>query len=436
MTNIYTIGNCGYIMKDRYELRWEGKDEVLDVLNEKISKKLSDCVEESINCRSTKNFFIEGDNLEVLKILQNEYKSKIKMIYIDPPYNTGNRYTYNDNLRGRGNVCGRSNWLNMMYPRIYLARQWLSKDGVIFVSIDENESHSLRFLMNEIFGEKNFVGGGVRKTRSSFSMVKNGYDTQHEYYLIYTKNISLFKIRGQRKDYSKYKNPDNDPRGAWVKRHICAPSYSKSMSYAIENPYTGQVDYPPHGRSWSVTKEKFKKWEDEGRVVFQAKIKKGTRGFFVKRYLSDSKSDYKVFGSLSAWENAYLNARGTSDLENLLGGKYFNYPKPVSFIKKLIESTTSGEDIILDFFAGSGTTGEAVMRQNVEDGQRRVFICVQKNEACRDGSIAKEGGFDCITQISKKRLTLAIKDIKSELEGKGKGDREDLDLGFVVKKLL
>ena len=374
--------------QERYRLDWPSKREALLTANAPIAKTLRPCREESIDFDTTENLFIEGDNLDALKLLQETYLGKVKMIYIDPPYNTGKDFIYNDRftieneqwkresgdydeegnrlvVNTESNGRFHSDWLSMMYPRLKLARNLLKDDGVIFISIDDNEQANLKRICDEIFGEENFVSDFSRKTKSVTNVEKTGINIQHESCLMYTKNKNLISMKGEKKDLSMYSNPDDDPRGTWI---ITDPSAPRDGDrYPIINPYTGRKDYPPKGRAWFFSKENYHKMKDSGQIKFKTSHKGNERGFILKRYLSDIKNHNYMIDSLSFIDNKYLNQVGTKELIKLFQDKFFDMPKPVEYIKKLSSYATNNDDIIFDFFAGSSTTAHAVMQLNAEE---------------------------------------------------------------------
>ena len=319
---------------------------------------------------------IIGDNYPGLLTLLPKYEGRINVIYIDPPYNTGNNdFIYNDRYTNPEDSYKHSKWLSFMEPRLMLAKRLLSDDGAIFVSIDDHEHARLRLLMDGIFGEKNFVGDGIRKTKSTTNDIGTGFNIQHEYYLIYAKNIVDLHFQGKIKETSTYKNPDNDPLGAWVSSDPSAKSGTKATGwFPVTNPYTGQVDYPPKGRYWCFSNNTIQKHIDQGTIVFKKTIKQGQRGFIYKRHLKDIKSQYAIMNSIDTVDNEYMNQHATKELLPLIGDS-FSYPKGVNFIKRLL-SFCKHDAIILDFFAGSGTTGQAVAELNAEDGGNRHCILI------------------------------------------------------------
>ena len=424
--------------RERYGLNWVGKKEALLKTTKKVSKTLRPIKEKSLNFDTTKNLYIEGDNFEVLKIIEESYLNKIKMIYIDPPYNTGKDFIYKDNftknkdefleeveaiddegikLYKNIDTNGRfhSDWLSMMYERLIVARDLLREDGVIFISIDDNEVHNLRHICDEVFGEGNFVGEIIRKTKSTTADKKTGLNLQHENLIIYAKNLENVILKGEEKDYSNYKNPDNDPNGEWVSGDPTAKSGNNNLRFEIINPFTNQIDLPPKGRYWAFSKETFKNYIEDGKIVFKKDYKENERGFIFKRYKKELKSEFNSVNSLFSIENDYMNQKATKEIKELFDNEYFENPKPINFIKKLIKYTTSQNDIILDFFSGSATTAHAVMELNAEDGGERQFIMVQIPEATDEKSEAYKNGYKTICDIGRERIIRAGKKISDEL---------------------
>ncbi|EAI5602988.1 site-specific DNA-methyltransferase, partial [Campylobacter upsaliensis] len=318
--------------------------------------------------KHSQNIIIKGDNLHALKLLKSAYDGKIKMIYIDPPYNTKNeKFIYDDNfvkeyqkllveldllkLDSNGKVLEKSEvlhfltnpsgdkahsgWLSFMLPRLKLARDLLKDDGVIFISIDDNEQANLKILCDEIFGEENFVGDFIRKTKSTTNDAKTGLNYQHEFLLCYAKDRASVNLLGGEKDLSKYQNPDNDPNGAWVSSDPTAKSGDMKTGYfAVENPYTGKVDYPTNGRFWRFSQNTMQKHIDEGHICFKKEHKDNERGFIYKRYLKDLQTNLRTFDSLKFTDNKFMNQAATKELLALGLGEYFTYPKSVDFIKE------------------------------------------------------------------------------------------------------
>ena len=328
-----------------------------------------------LNPKHSQNIIIKGDNLHALKLLKSAYDGKIKMIYIDPPYNTKNdKFIYNDNfikeyqkllveldllkLDSNGKVLEKSEvlhfltnpsgdkahsgWLSFMLPRLKLARDLLKDDGVIFISIDDNEQANLKILCDEIFGEENFVGDFIRKTKSTTNDAKTGLNYQHEFLLCYAKDRANVNLLGGEKDLSGYKNPDNDPNGAWVSSDPTAKSGDMKTGYfAVKNPYTGKVDYPTNGRFWRFSQNTMQKHIDEGHICFKKEHKDNERGFIYKRYLKDLQTNLRTFDSLKFTDNKFMNQVATKELLALGLGEYFTYPKSVEFIKEITKHATN-----------------------------------------------------------------------------------------------
>lgn len=456
-----------------YELSFTGKalaNALYDIPN---TKKLKFHKSLSKNFETTKNAIIKGDNLHALKLLKSAYYEKIKMIYIDPPYNTKNdKFIYNDDfvkehkkllievglleiteegeeirseilnffINAKGDRS-HSAWLGFMLPRLKLARDLLREDGVIFISIDDNEQANLKILCDEIFGEENFVADFIRKTKSTTNDAKVGLNYQHEFLLCYAKDKNFVNLHGGQKDLSKYKNPDNDPNGAWVSGDPSAKSGDEKTGYfAVVNPYTKKEDYPPEGRFWLFSKNTIQKHIDDGRVCFKKEHSENERGFIYKRYLKELKTTLKTFDSLKFVNNKFMNQNATKELLSLGLGEYFTYPKSVEFMKEIINhATNDNSDLILDFFAGSGTTAQAVMELNAEDNGNRKFILVQLDEKI-DENKSKIAYDFCKNELGSKNPVISditIERVKRAGEKILKENRDkNLDLGFKVFSLV
>ncbi|WJI92629.1 site-specific DNA-methyltransferase [Helicobacter pylori] len=382
------LGDFSEIKEEGYGLDFVGKKIALNQAFKKNNKILK-----PLNESTSKHILIKGDNLDALKILKQSYSEKIKMIYIDPPYNTKNEnFIYDDDFSQSneevlkqldyskekldyiknlfGSKC-HSGWLSFMYPRLLLAKDLLRQDGVIFISIDDNEAAQLKLLCDEIFGEGNFVADFIRKTKSTTNDAKTGVNYQHEFLLCYAKNKEFVNLLGGEKNLENYKNPDNDPNGAWINDNPSAKSGNVKTGYfGVTNPYTNKVDYPPVGRFWRFSQNTLQKHIDEGRICFKKKHKENERGFIYKLYLKDLKTTKKTFDSLIFSDNCYMNQVATKELLSLELAEYFSYPKGVDFMAKIVEHATEKGDIILDFFAGSGTTAHAVLESNKSDYQK------------------------------------------------------------------
>lgn len=473
-----TLGENINFSNERYVLNWAGKSEAFKVLQMPTTKTLIPAKEESVNFDDTENIFIEGENLEVLKALQKSYFGKVKMIYIDPPYNTGNdSFIYPDKFsenkadyekrvgdkdeegymtkdgmfkkNSKENGQYHSNWLNMMMPRLYLAKNLLRTDGVIFVTIDDNEYHNLKLLMDEIFGEENFVGSIIWNSTKSVTNTAL-LSVSHNYNLVYFKSLDYFtKNRHEFRlpeDGSGFSNPDNDPRGAWKADPFQVGGWRPNQQYEIINPNTGEKYKPNPGASWKNDYTKFQELLKDNRIVFGST---GEAGPQRKRFLSEALERGKV--SKTWWDEVGTTTNGTQTLKKIFPEAGFTNPKPVDLIQKMIQLGDYGKDgLILDFFAGSGTTAHAVLEQNKKDGGKRNFICVQLQELCEEGSVAKNSGFKTIADLSKERIRRVskiiqeeinkeIKELKNELqtdETKAKIEiLKNQDLGFKVLKL-
>ena len=438
---------------ERYGLGWKGKSDVFAKIQEKTVETLHADRAHSVDWDTTSNMFIEGDNLAALKILHKSYYGKVKMIYIDPPYNTGNDFVYNDDFKQtrksyeaeagitddegnvtrddglRSNTGGHkhSNWLNMMYPRLFLARNLLRQDGVIFVSIDDNEVHNLRLMMNEIFGEENFVADFVWKHRKS-SQNDTDVSLSHNYTLCYARRRDDFRLTPLDVDSSKFSNPDNDPRGLWVADPFDAPNIRENLTYPIVNPLTGEQHLPPGGRCWRFSKEKFASALADNRVVWG---KNGKGRPQLKRFLSDAKDKGK--NPFIIWDHIGTATDGTKELMRLFdGNKIFDTPKPVSFLREVLKISTNktDDDICLDFFGGSGSFAHAVMQLNAEDSGNRQWICVQLGERTDEKSEAFKAGYHTIADISRERIRRAGAKIKADFADKLSEREVPLDLGF------
>ncbi len=380
------------------------------------------------------------------------------MIYIDPPYNTGKDFVYKDNeyqglkiykeITGQTNKEGiklttntdsdgryHSKWLSMMYPRLKLARNLLTDDGVIFISIDDNEQANLKKICDEIFGEENFIADFIRKTKSTTNDAKTGINYQHEFLICYSKNFQYVNLLGGEKNLENYSNPDSDPKGDWISDNPSAKSGSMENNYfSIKNPYTGKEDYPPVGNYWRFSKNTIQRYIDEGYIVFKKEHKANERGFIFKRYKNELKTLKQTFDSLFFVDNLFMNQKATKELLELKLAEYFLYPKGVEFLKKILLHSTEKEDIILDFFSGSATTAHSVMQLNAKDGGNRKYIMVQLPELCDESSEAYKAGYKNICEIGKERIRRAGEKIKSG-ESLPLENREKLDIGFKVFKL-
>ncbi|MCF2647296.1 MULTISPECIES: site-specific DNA-methyltransferase [Bacillaceae] len=446
--------------QERYGISWAGKNESIKNIQTQSTGTLRPNLEESINFDDTENMIIEGDNLEVLKLLQRSYYGKVKMIYIDPPYNTGNEFIYPDNYREgldeylkftgqvdeKGNkqstnseTSGRyhSKWLTMMYPRLFLARNLLKEDGLIFISIDDNEVHNLRLLMNEIFGEENFISNIIWEKRYGRSNDAKLMSSVSEHLLLYRKSEKLSVLREPRNESNNkdYSNPDNDPRGPWTSVSFVSQRTKDerpNLAYTITNPYTGK-EFKHPTNSWKYNKEKYEDMLSDNRFYWG---KNRDQDFpRIKRFLSELPEGMVP---VNLWKHSETGTtdQGTKEVIELIGKNIFTYPKPISFIQRMLKLGSKGNDIILDFFAGSGTTAQAVMELNKEDRSNRKYICVQLPEKCDEKSEAFKAGYKTIADITKERVRRVINKLQQkEQEGLQFDNELQLDLGFKVFRL-
>ncbi len=449
---------CGeYITDDfeKYEFRWKGKSDCLRIAQRRSTATLRPCPAESVDFDTTQNLYIEGDNLEVLKLLQKSYFRKVKMIYIDPPYNTGNDFVYEDDFadpmrrymevtqqttKSNPETMGRyhTNWLNMMYPRLRLAANLLRDDGVIFISIDDNEVDNLKKLCNEVFGEENFVSQQIWEKKFAPQNDDKYITAVHDYILIYAKSKENWKPRLQERTgaaLEKFKNPDNDERGVWTSGDLTSKTKATGHSYVIVSP-SGKEFYPPEGRQWAPSYETYLKLKQENRLWFG---EKGDNVPRQKQFLSEIQAGV-VPTTLMPYAECGHNQEAKKELISLLPGigNAFETPKPSRLLRKLLGLVNFDfNDIILDFFSGSATTAHAVMQLNAEDGGRRRFIMVQLPEVCGEKSEAYKAGYKNICEIGKERIRRAGKKILSADSGQVSldGDKPPLDVGFKVFKL-
>ncbi|WP_288656143.1 site-specific DNA-methyltransferase [uncultured Parabacteroides sp.] len=469
------LGENVNFANERYVLNWAGKSEAFRVMQQPSTATLVPCREESVDFDNTQNVFIEGENMEVLKVLQRSYFRKVKMIYIDPPYNTGSdSFIYPDKFseskeeylrrvgdkneegymtrdgmfrkNAKENGQYHSNWLNMMMPRLYLAKSLLREDGVIFISIDDNEVHNLRLLMNEIFGEENFVAQLIWERAYAPKNDAKYISNSHDYILMYSKQIENFKIgRLARTEEanSRYSNPDNDPRGVWKPSDLSVKTYTPDNDYPITTP-SGRIVEPPAGRCWSLSRNSFRERLQDNRIWFGAE---GDSVPCIKRFLTELKFEGMAPTSILFYKEVGHSQEGAKEVTKLLDAGAFDSPKPVRLLKRLLTLANLDKDsIIFDFFAGSGTTAHAVMQLNEEDKSNRKFICVQLPELCEEKSEAYKAGYKTIAEISKERIRRAGTKIRKEIEmeqAKQKGqlsfDEEQTvtmpDLGVKIFKL-
>ena len=437
---------------EAYEFTWVGKKAAIVEANRPIRKTLRPCPAESVDWDTTENLYIEGDNLEVLKLLQESYLGKVKMIYIDPPYNTGNDFIYRDDFAMSGeeyseesgqvdeetgdqlfhntdsNGRFHSDWCSMIYSRLMLARNLLAEDGVIFISIDDNEYSNLKNICDEVFGIQSFLATFVWKRRASSQLDKSKCSTDHEYVLAY-KGTHFQALRGIDKDYKGYSNPDNDPRGPWTTGDLTVGmtgDMRPNQYYDLIDPKTGKVYKPNYNRVWSYIPESMAQLIAEDRIVFPDDT---TKRPMKKRFASELGSGTNP---QSTWmDSVGMNTEGTRQMYDLFGKAFFSYTKPESLIKALILQATTQDSIILDFFSGSATTAHAVMQLNAEDGGHRKFIMVQLPEPCDEKSEAYKAGYQNICEIGKERIRRAgEKILQSVTSGAGNSKGEGFGCGM------
>jgi adenine-specific DNA-methyltransferase len=461
---------------ERYQFTWYGKKQAILGAQKPSKGTLRPVPEKSKNFETTENLYIEGDNLEVLKLLQKSYNNKIKVIYIDPPYNTGNDFVYKDNFKDgvqnyleqtgqvdtegnylstntEGNGRFHTDWLNMMYPRLKLARNLLTDNGVIFISIDDNEENNLKRICDEVFGSEQYVATFPWRKRTAKSDVPFGVSQDYEWIICYAKsNTFIASIKGGNRKY--YETPDL-PNRPWrihdLTKQTSASERPKSY-FTIINPKSGKK-YPANpNRTWAITEETFQKYYDENRIVFPddydfLNISRPAFRYFKE---DDMKKAGDLFGYIAVSTNlpteVGMTQDGTKDISDLFSSKIFGFPKPVELIKYLIQISTvlDKEAIVLDFFSGSATTAHAVMKLNAEDSGNRKFIMVQLPEALEEKSEAYKDGYRTICDIGEERICRAGEKVIQELVEKQKSagmldentvDPESLDIGFKVLKL-
>ena len=438
--------------EERYQFTWPDKKQAILTANAPINKTLRPCREESVNFDTTENLYIEGDNLEVLKLLQETYLGKIKMIYIDPPYNTGNDFVYEDDFAqdaadyiansGQTDEDGNrlvantesngrfhTDWLNMMYPRLKLARDLLSDDGVIFISIDDNEVENLKKICDEVFGESNFIAQLIWQRAFSPKNDARFISNSHDYVLMFCKNINIFKIgRLPRTEEAnaRYSNPDNDPRGVWASGDISVKTYNAATDFPIITP-SGKIVYPPSGRCWRTSKEGFDKLVADNRIYFGPD---GTNTPRIKRFLSELKFEGMAPTSIMLHQEVGHSQEGSQEVSKLMNAGVFDGPKPVRLLTRLLTlANLEEQSIILDFFSGSSSLAHAVMEMNEQNGKNCKFIMVQIPENTDSKGKANQAGYKNICEIGKERIRRAAKKIKEE------NPESKFDGGFRVLKV-
>ncbi|WP_309080666.1 site-specific DNA-methyltransferase [Zhihengliuella sp.] len=435
--------------QERYQLDWPGKRQAAMTANAPIAKTLRPMRDESVDFDSAQNIFIEGDNLDALKLLQESYLGQVKLIYIDPPYNTGNDFVYNDDfaetteeylarsgqtseegerLRTNPETNGRfhSDWLSMMYPRLRIARQLLADDGVIFISMDDGEISNLRRMCDEVFGEDQFIGQIIWKKRNT-PPNDRAMGAQHDYMLVYSRRgISGIRLRPRSEEQiARYKNPDNHPKGPWVAGDLTANvkggRYVASLNYPIVNPRNGQEFWPPNQGNWRFNQARMAQLIEDNEIYFGRDDSSSPK---LKRFLSNVKEGTTW---TTLWDFAPYNAAGSAEIAALFGnGAIFESPKPTGLIRYVLQAATDPDSIVLDFFAGSASTMHAVMAQNAVDGGNRRYIGVQLDEAPEPTSAAARAGYSSIADVARERIRRAGKMIVEDA-GLASGR---IDVGF------
>ena len=438
---------------ERYQFTWPDKSKAILLANSPINATLRPCREDSVDFDNTQNLYIEGDNLDVLKCLKETYLHKVKMIYIDPPYNTGNDFVYEDDFaqsseeylansgqfdeqgnrmftNAESNGRFHTDWLNMIYPRLKVARDLLTDDGVIFISIDDNEVENLRKICDEVFGEQNFIATLVWERAYSPKNDAKFISNSHDYILMFAKRIDSFHIgRLERtaEANARYSNPDNDPRGDWKPSDMSVKTYNAECDYPITCP-SGRVVEPPAGRCWRLSRNAFRERLQDNRIWF------GTDGNSVpciKRFLRELKFEGMAPTSILFYKEVGHSQEGAKEVTALFGDKgVFDGPKPIRLLQRLLTlANLDDNSIILDFFSGSASTAHAVMKMNAEKQKHCPFIMVQLPEHISEKK--KEQGYETVCEIGKERIRRAGKKIKEE----SPLTTQDLDTGFRVLKL-
>lgn len=445
--------------EERYQFTWPEKRVANRLANTPTTMTLRPCREESEAFDNTQNLYIEGDNLDVLKVLRETYLGKVKMIYIDPPYNTGNDFVYNDDfVQGKGefeetsglfdeegnqtvdpmqrntesNGRFHTDWLNMIYPRLKVARDLLTEDGIIFISIDDNEQKNLKNVCDEIFGQHNFIAQLIWERAYSPKNDAKYISNSHDYILVFAKNIEHFvigRLPRTAEANARYTNPDNDSRGVWKASDMSVKTYNAACDYPITTP-SGKIVEPPAGRCWRLSEKAFSERLQDNRIWFGPK---GDSTPAIKRFLSELKYDGMAPTSLLFYKEVGHSQEGAQEVVSLFGDKgVFDGPKPVRLLERLIRlANLKSDSIVLDFFSGSATTAHALMKSNAEKQTKCKFILVQLPEKLSDTK--KDQGYKNICEIGKERIRRAGKKIKED--NKDKEGIDKLDTGFRVLKL-
>ncbi len=437
---------------EAYEFTWVGKREAIVEANRPIRKTLRPVPEKSKDWQKTENLYIEGDNLEALKLLREAYLGQVKMIYIDPPYNTGNDFIYNDSFKmseeelaeGMGlfdeegnkrftensvtNPRFHSDWCSMIYSRLRLVKNLLSEDGAIFISIDDNEQENLKKICDEVFGASNFIAQLIWERAYSPKNDARFISNSHDYVLMYAKSIENFvigRLPRSAQANARYKNPDNDPRGVWKPSDMSVKTYNAACDYPITCP-SGRIVEPPAGRCWRLSANAFAERLHDNRIWFGPD---GNSVPCIKRFLSELKFNGMAPASILFYKEVGHSQEGAQEVAKLMEGAYFDGPKPLRLLRRLLTlANLNKESLVLDFFSGSATTAHAVMQMNAEDGGHRRFIMVQLPEKTDEKSEAKKAGFDTICDIGEERIRRAGEKIKAESPLTTK----ELDTGFRV----
>ena len=447
--------------EERYQFTWPDKKKAMLAANAPITATLRPVVADSVGKDGTpggfdsENLYIEGDNLEVLKLLQETYLGKVKMIYIDPPYNTGNDFVYEDDFaqstedymensgqydeegnrlvtNTESNGRFHTDWLNMIYPRLKIAKDLLTDDGVIFISIDDNEQENLKKCCDEVFGSPNFVAQLIWERAFSPKNDARFISNSHDYVLMYAKDITKFvigRLPRTEEANSRYSNPDNDPRGVWMSSDISVKTYNAECHYPITAP-SGRVIEPPAGRCWSLSKKAFLERLQDNRIWFGPDGNGVPR---IKRFLTDLKHEGMAPTSIMFFKDVGHSQEGAQEVSKLLDGGFFSGPKPQRLMQRLLTlANLTSDSIVLDFFSGSASTAHAVMSKNAENGGHRKFIMVQLPEKTDEKSEAYKAGYKNICEIGKERIRRAGRKIK---EDAGLTAPADLDIGFRCLRL-
>ena len=447
---------------EAYEFTWVGKKAAIVEANKPIRKTLRPCVAESKDWDNTENLYIEGDNLEVLKLLQESYLGKVKMTYIDPPYNTGNDFIYADDFKKESeewkvesgewseegdrlfkntdsNGRFHSDWCSMIYSRLMLARNLLTDDGVIFISIDDNEQENLKKCCDEVFGGQNFVAQLVWERAYAPKNDARFISNSHDYVLMYARNLANFvigRLPRTEEANARYQNPDNDPRGVWKPSDLSVKTYNAACDYPITTP-SGRVIEPPAGRCWSLSKNAFLERLQDNRIYFGAD---GNSVPCMKRFLTELKYDGMAPTSIMFYKDVGHSQEGAKEVTKLLDAGAFDGPKPVRLLTRLLTLANLKDDsIVLDFFSGSATTAHAVMQMNADKGSHIKYAMVQLPEMCDEEGTAYKAGFSTICEIGKERIRRAgEKILKEQLANNNStlnSPNSKLDIGFRVLKL-